>query len=95
MTPESRKRRSYSEEFQREAVALVSDQGFTISEAARSPDIGANLVRRWKRQFEEEAGGVRPNADEREELGRLRREVRQLPMDKEISKKPASTSRRK
>ncbi len=36
------KRRNYTEDFKREAVALVTEQGYKISEAARSLDIGAN-----------------------------------------------------
>ena len=87
MTTETRKRRNYTEDFKREAVALVTEQGYTISEAARSLDIGANLLGRWRRQFEDEVSGVRLTADEREELKRLRKEVRQLRMEKEILKK--------
>ena len=41
-----------------------------------------NLIGRWRRQFEEEASGVRLSGDEREELKRLRKEVRQLRMEK-------------
>ncbi len=87
MTTETTKRRSYTEEFKREAVALVTEQGYKICEAARSLDIGANLLGRWRGQFEEEASGVRLSIDEREELKRLRKEVRNLRMEKEIFKK--------
>jgi len=87
MTTEKRTRRKYTEDFKREAVALVTEQGYKASEAARSLDIGANLLRRWKREFEEEASGNRLSGDEREELKRLRKEVRQLRMEKEILKK--------
>lgn len=87
MTTETRKRRDYTEDFKRDAVALVTEQGYKPTEAARSLGIGANLIRRWKREFEEEASGVRLNADEREELKRLRKEVRMLRMEKEILKK--------
>jgi len=66
MTTEPRKRRTYTEDFKQEAVALVTEQGYKIAEAARSLDIGANLLRRWLRQFEEEASGERLSADERE-----------------------------
>ena len=55
--------------------------------SGRSLDVGANLIGRWRRQFEEEASGVRLSGDEREELKRLRKEVRQLRMEKEILKK--------
>ena len=95
MTTETRKRREYTEDFKRDAVALVTEQGFKPSEAARSLGIGDNLIRRWKREFEEEASGAQLGADEREELKRLRKEVRMLRMEKETLKKPAHTSRRK
>ena len=87
MTTEKRTRRKYTEDFKREAVALVTEQGYKVSEAARSLDIGDNLLRRWKREFEEEAAGSRLTSDEREELKRLRKEVRMLRMEKEILKK--------
>ena len=87
MTTETRKRREYTEDFKRDAVALVTDQGYKVSEAARSLGIGEGLVRRWKREFEEEASGARLVTDEREELKRLRKENRLLRMEKEILKK--------
>ena len=87
MTTETRKRRNYTEDFKRDAVALVTEQGYKTSEAARSLDIGDNLIRRWKREFEEEASGAQLGADEREELKRLRKENRLLRMEKEILKK--------
>jgi len=71
-------------------VALVTEQGYKPSEAARSLGIGDNLIRRWKREFEEEASGVRLGADEREELKRLRKENRLLRMEKEILKKASA-----
>ena len=57
-------RSNYTEDFKRDAVALVTEQGYKISEAARSLDVGANLIGRWRRQFEEEASGVRLSGDE-------------------------------
>ena len=59
MTTEKRKRSNYTDDFKRGAVALVTEQGYKISEAARSLGVGANLLGRWRRQFEEEASGVR------------------------------------
>jgi transposase len=87
MTTEKRKRSNYTEDFKRDAVALVTQQGYKISEADRSLDIGANLIGRWRRQFEDEVSGVRLSGEEREELKRLRKENRQLRMEKEILKK--------
>ena len=86
MTTETRKRREYTEDFKRDAVALVTEQGYQPSEAAWSLGIGDNLIRRWKREFEEEASGARQGMDEREELKRLRKENRLLQMEKGILK---------
>ena len=87
MTTEKRKRSNYTEEFKREAVALVTDQGYKIAEAARSLGVNANVISRWRREFEAEVAGTRLVGEEKEELKRLRKEVRQLRMEKEILKK--------
>jgi transposase len=87
MTVEKRTRRKFTEDFKRDAVALVTEQGYKVSEAARSLDINDNQLRRWKREFEAEGSGETLSADEREELKRLRKENRKLRMEKEILKK--------
>ncbi len=90
MTTEKRKRRTFTEDFKRDAVALITEQGYKVSEASRSLDVGENQLRRWKRQFEEEATGGSLNEDEREELKRLRKENQLLRMEKEILKKASA-----
>ena len=90
MTVEKRKRRSFPEDFKREAVALITEQGYKISEAARSLDIHENVLRKWKLNFEQEANGEALSLDERDELKRLRRENRELRMEKEILKKASA-----
>ena len=87
MTTEERSRRKYSEEFKREAVALVTEQGYKLAEAARSVDVNANLLSKWRDRFAEEAAGTRLTGDEHEELKELRKAVRLLKMEKEILKK--------
>jgi len=87
MPTEKKTRRKYTEDFKRDAVALVTEQGYKVSEAARSLGINDNLLRRWRQEFEDEASGVLLSTDEREELKRLRKEVRMLRMEKEILKK--------
>ena len=88
MTTDTKHRRSYTEDFKRDAVALVTEQGYTVTEAARSLGINSNQLHRWKRLFAEEAAGTRLSDDEREELKRLRKEVRELRMEKDILKNP-------
>ena len=87
MTREKRSRRKYSEEFKREAVALVTEQDYKLAEAARSVGVNGNLLSKWRDRFAEEATGTRLTGDEREELKELRKENRLLKMEKEILKK--------
>jgi len=87
MKAEKQTRRTYTEDFKRDAVALVTEQGYKVTEAARSLGIGDNLLRRWKQGFEDEVTGKSLNTDEREELKHLRKENRNLRMEKEILKK--------
>lgn len=87
MPTEKKTRRKYTEDFKRDAVALVTEQGYKVSEAARSLGVNDHLLRRWRQAFEDEASGVLLSTDEREELKRLRKEVRMLRMEKDILKK--------
>lgn len=45
------KQRKYTDEFKREAVKLVTEQGYTQAKAARSLGINVNLIRRWRAKF--------------------------------------------
>ena len=84
-------RKSYSREFKIDAVKLITEQGYKISEAARSLGINPNVLGRWKRQFERDAEQSFPGkghmTPEKEELHRLRQENKRLRMEREILKK--------
>ena len=56
----NRKRRSFSKEFKREAVALVTEHGYSYAEAGRSLDVEAKLVGRWRRELEAAEGEAFP-----------------------------------
>lgn len=87
---EKRTYKSYPKEFKEEAVALVLEQGYSVPEAAKSLGIAANMLYRWKQQIEEQVSGKGLSEDEREELKRLRKEVKNLRMEKEILKKASA-----
>ena len=90
MTTKRTRRPNFPEDFRRDAVALVAEQGYSQAEAARSLGIGANLIGRWKRQLQDEASGKGLSKDEREELKQLRRENRELKMEKDILEKASA-----
>ena len=88
-----RKRRAFTTEFKAEAVRLVRDSGKSVPTVARELDLTETALRSWVRQAEADAGRGAPGAltnEEREELGRLRRETRTLRMEREILKKAAA-----
>ncbi len=90
MTTSKRTKRTYTEDFKRDAVALVTEQGYSKAEAGRSLEIPANMIGRWLQEFEQQASGSSLSTDEREELKQLRRENRELKMEKEILKKASA-----
>lgn len=85
-----RKNRSYSIEFKQEAVALVTEQGYSVPKAAASLGITDKLLYNWKAKFEAQQSGTLLNADERAELLRLRKENKELRMEKDILKKASA-----
>jgi transposase len=85
-----RKIRSYTVEFKKEAVALVTEQGYSVPKAAASLGITDKLIYNWKAKFEAEQTKSGLNADEKAELLKLRKEVKELRMEKEILKKASA-----
>ena len=88
-----RKRRAFTTEFKAEAIRLVRESGKSVPTVARELDLTETALRSWVRQAEVDAGRGAPGAltsEEREELGRLRRETRTLRMEREILKKAAA-----
>ena len=81
-----RVRRSYTEEFRRDAVGMIEREGLTTAEVSRRLGVNVNLLRKWREKYgkgESMAGGM----DVQEELRQLREENRRLRMEREILKK--------
>jgi len=84
-------RRKFSDEFKEEAVKLVTDQGYKISEAARNLGIHDTQLRRWvKANTSEEKSSTASMSQLQNELKQLRREIERLRMEREILKKAAA-----
>jgi len=88
-----RARRVFSEEFRAGAVRLVLDEGKSAGAVARDLDLTESALRNWVAQARADrtkgkSGGL--TTVEREELARLRRENRQLKLERDILKKAAA-----
>lgn len=84
-------RKHYTAEFKREAVRLVETEGSKIAEAARSLDLNATMLGRWRQEAREEATSAFPGkghrSPEQDELRRLRADNTRLRLEREILKK--------
>ena len=87
-----RTRRQFSEEFKEGAVRLVLDEGKTVGAVARELDLTASALSLWVRhaRAERTQGKSGLTKEEREELTRLRKEVRILAEERDILKKAAA-----
>ena len=85
------KRKKYSKEFKMDAVSLVTDQGYTRTEAGRSLSINATMLGRWVKELQTDYGqAFRGNGKltaELEEIKKLKVQVKRLQMEKDILKK--------
>jgi transposase len=90
----ARERRQFSAEYKREAVRLVED-GRSVAEVARSLEIRADMLRKWRQQF---AAAAQPHdafpghgrlTSQDEEIRRLRRENEVLRQERDFAKKAA------
>ncbi len=88
-----RTRRKYPQEFKEEAVKLITEQGYTFAEAGRNLGVHPNLISKWKKEIEGVPGSELSPASVvsiQSELKRLRKENKQLRMEREILKKAAA-----
>lgn len=86
------KRRRFTAEFKAGAVRLVLDEGKTVAQVARDLDLTPSALSGWvqRAQADRSKGKTGLTTDERAELTRLRKEVRQLEMERAILKKAAA-----
>ena len=86
-----RQRRSFTPEFKAEVIALVRRGERSLPAICRELDLSETAVRRWVGQAAVDAGerdGL--TTEEREELRRLRREMRVLREERDILKRAAT-----
>lgn len=85
----ARQRRSFTEEFKREAVRLVAQSGSSKADIARDLGVSGGLLARW---YREQKAGEAPAAKSSdgvsvEEYERMRRELAKVKTERDILKK--------
>ena len=86
-----RARRSFTDEFKAGAVRLVLDEGKSIPQVARELDLTVSSLRVWvdRARADRTKGKTGLTTAERAELAALRKQVRELEMEREILKQAA------
>jgi transposase len=79
-------RRSFTDEFKAGAVRLVLNEGKTVCRVARDRDLTASALRaRVERARADRSNGKTGlTSEERAELAKLRKEIREMRMEREI-----------
>ena len=81
----------YSKEFKREAVQLLRSSDRSVPQLAKELGVSEGSLRNWASQLDVDEGKTAGlSSDERDELRRLRREVKVLAEEREILKKAAA-----
>src|SRR5208283_2035341 len=81
----ARRKGRYPKEFRRDAATLVIDQNRTIVDVARELGVVEQTLGNWVRQERVDRGereGM--TSEDREEMARLRREVKRLTMERDL-----------
>jgi transposase len=83
-----RSRRSFTDEFKRDAVALVIDEDRTVVDVARCLGVGEGTLGNWVRQARIDRGDrAGMTTSERTELAELRKENARLRMERDLLKR--------
>ena len=88
-----RKRRAFTPEFKAEAVRLCKVGDRSVTQVAADLDLTETALREWIKRADIDAGQGPPDAlttAEREEMARLRRELKRVTMERDILKAAAT-----
>lgn len=86
------KRKQYTEAFKRDAVRLMLARGTrTVAEVADGLGVSQSMLHRWHQRYGAEAGsGAARSQEEREDVEKLRRRLRELEQENALLKKAAA-----
>jgi transposase len=84
---ENGKRQRFDRDFKISAVKMITEGGQTGAEVARSLGIHPNRLYYWKKKFNGEGEKAFPGKGHLSELAALRRQLREVEMERDILKK--------
>lgn len=85
-----RVRRTFTDDFKRDAVNLVVKQGYSFKDAAEAVGVSSRSLREWHEKFAPEPEPCGDDASVEEltaEVKRLRKKLQQAELEREILKK--------
>jgi transposase len=85
-----RTNKQYPNDFKQEAVALVTEQSYSIVEAAASLNITEKLLDNWVAKFKQQNEDSELSKDDRAELIQLRKDNKRLLIEREILNKASA-----
>ncbi len=87
MAGEEGKKKRFDRDFKISAVKMVTEGGHKAAEVARSLGIHQNQLYNWKRKFSDQGEKAFPGKGHLTELAALRRQLREVEMERDILKK--------
>jgi len=87
MEGEKGKKKRFDRDFKLSAVKMVTEGGHKTAEVARSLGIHANQLYNWKRKLGDHGDKAFPGKGHLTELSVLRRQLREVEMERDILKK--------
>jgi len=87
MEGEGLKKKRFDRDFKISAVRMITEEGHKTAEVARSLGIHQNQLYNWKRKFSDQGNKAFPGKGHLTELATLRRQLRDVEMERDILKK--------
>jgi len=88
----TREKKYYSKEFKIKAVELINQQGSLIT-VCEELNVSRDNLKRWKKEYKDgrfNQSGVKVKSAESEEISRLKKELNDIRMERDILKKAVS-----
>jgi len=90
---EAPRRRRFTDDFKRDAVSLVVHEGYSFKAAAQAVGVSEKSLRDWHKKFApvpDPCGQDATAPQLRDEIKRLRKQLKQAELEREILKKAAA-----